>query len=72
MSRHKIIRINAAELKCWDKLWEELGDHPLFQNANFDSYRNNDLMIASKQGYATIRCTYGEKECFSLSLKTPQ
>lgn len=36
MSRRKIIRIHATELKCWDAIWEELGDHLLFQNADFD------------------------------------
>jgi hypothetical protein len=44
MPRRKIIRIHAAELKCWDVLWEELGNHPLFQDANFDC-----IEIVSKQ-----------------------
>ena len=44
MPRRKIIRIDAAELKCWDKLWEELGHHPLFQDADFDN-----IYIVSKQ-----------------------
>ena len=44
MSRRKNIRINAAELKCWRALWEELGNHPSFQDANFDC-----IEIVSKQ-----------------------
>jgi len=36
MPRRKIIQINAAELKVWKELWEELGNHPLFQEADFD------------------------------------
>ena len=36
MPRRKIIRINAAELNIWDDLSEELGNHPLFQDADFD------------------------------------
>jgi len=44
MPRRKFIRIHAAELKCWDKLWEELSNHPLFQDADFDN-----IHIVSKQ-----------------------
>jgi len=40
MSRQKIIRIHAAELKCW----EELSDHPLFQDANFDKIEIVSMM----------------------------
>jgi hypothetical protein len=36
MPRRKIIRINAAELNVWKELWEELSNHPLFQEADFD------------------------------------
>jgi len=36
MPRRKIIRINAAELNVWKGLWEELNNHPLFQEADFD------------------------------------
>jgi hypothetical protein len=44
MPRRKTIRIDAAELNCWNELWKELGNHPLFQNANFDS-----IEIVSKE-----------------------
>ena len=44
MPRRKIIRINAAELKVWQELWEELSNHPLFQEADFDH-----IEIVSKQ-----------------------
>ena len=44
MSRRKIIRIHAAELNCWKEIWEELGDHPLFQGADFDN-----IYIVSKE-----------------------
>ena len=44
MPRRKVIRIHAAELKCWDKVFNELRNHPLFQDADFD-----DIHIVSKQ-----------------------
>ena len=36
MPRPKILRINAAKLKIWRELFDELSEHPLFQNCNFD------------------------------------
>jgi len=36
MPRPKIIRINAATLKIWRELSDELFEHPLFQKCNFD------------------------------------
>jgi len=51
MPRRKIIRIHAAELNVWGDLCEELGNHPLFQDADFDRIeivslkRNPDLRI---------------------------
>jgi len=36
MPRPKIIRIHAAELKVWDDLVDELSEHPLFKDCNFD------------------------------------
>ena len=36
MPRPKIIRINAATLKIWRELSDELFEHPLFKNCNFD------------------------------------
>jgi len=44
MPRRKTIRIHAAELKCWDKVFNELKNHPLFQEADFDN-----IHIVSKQ-----------------------
>ena len=36
MPRPKIIRINAAELEIWQDLADELSEHPLFKNCDFD------------------------------------
>jgi hypothetical protein len=36
MSRPKIIRIHAAELKIWRELADELSEHPLFKEVDFD------------------------------------
>ena len=46
MSRPKTIRINAATLKIWRDLSDELFDHPLFQKCNFDC-----VEIVSKEKY---------------------
>ena len=44
MPRRIIIRINVAELNVWKELWEELRNHSLFQEADFDP-----IEIVSKQ-----------------------
>jgi hypothetical protein len=49
MPRRKIIKINAAELNIWRELAKELLQHPLFQEADFDTVeilkRNPDPQI---------------------------
>jgi hypothetical protein len=37
MPRRKIIKIKASELHVWRELAEELYQHPLFQEADFDT-----------------------------------
>ena len=39
MPRPKIIRINAAELNVWKKLANELSEHPLFNECDFNYTR---------------------------------
>ena len=36
MPRPRLIRINAAELNVWKKLANELSEHPLFKDCDFD------------------------------------
>jgi len=47
MPRRKIIRINAAELKCWKKLSKELSNHLLFKEA--DRFKKNGYPFNGSQ-----------------------
>ena len=44
MPRPRTIRINAAELNIWKELADELSEHPLFKDCNF-----NSVYIVSKE-----------------------
>ena len=61
MPRPKTIRINAAELNIWKELANELSEHPLFKDCDFDH-----VEIVSKESTPDPVINYIEKPIIRL------
>ena len=64
MLRPKIIRINAAELNVWCELANEISEHPLFKECDFDHVKIVSKEITPDPVIKDIEKPIIRLECF--------